>query len=207
MLAQRVARRILTVRVALPGIIERAIDELLDAAVEPGQIGGDKLAIDDGARCRPALLAPTVAIFIGRVVIVLVIPLTEVDHVRRGAAKLSKGRVAPIEEVENVVPNPRAALGVIDEGPELSYEGIELFHAKCERDAAWADRFGMRIFSAEQDIGRARRPHHTERFDKELAGTPVQVRHDGADGRVAVNRGMSGRGTLRPGPDLGIGGL
>ena len=55
-------------------------DELFEPDVYVGQPRGYKFAVDDDAWRRPAFLTPGIAVFVGGVVVVFVIPLPEVDH-------------------------------------------------------------------------------------------------------------------------------
>src|SRR5579862_3120462 len=173
---ERVAQRIGGVIGALPRIVEGTVYELLHPGIEGAELGRDQRAVDDRARRRPALLAPDVAVLVSAVVERFVVPLAEIDEIGGAAPEIAVARLARIEEIEYVVPDPRATQRIVAEGAELRRERIELLHAEGERDAAGHDRFGMRILPAEQRVSRARQPHHVERFREQPAARTVQLR-------------------------------
>src|SRR5205085_5165961 len=63
-----------------PLFVKRMLDKLLQSHVDARQIRGEELAFDHHARRRPAMLAPALGIRVRGIVIVVVVPYSEVDQ-------------------------------------------------------------------------------------------------------------------------------
>ena len=75
---------------------------------------------------RPAPLAPVVAVLVGRVVGVGVVPLPRVDHVRGPRADLPVLRVGLVEELDEVVPDGDDLLRVVEELGDPQVDLVEV---------------------------------------------------------------------------------
>ena len=62
------------------------VDKFFDPKIDILQIGGHEFAADDRPRSGPTIVAPSVAVLVGRVINIGVVPDAKIDHIRRPAA-------------------------------------------------------------------------------------------------------------------------
>ena len=186
-------------------IVIGIVHEILQAAVQLGKLGGAEFAIHDGTGSGPALFAPGVAVGVGGVVMLFVIPLAKIDHGGGGFAEQPVLGIGFVQEVEEIIPNRDAPFHIVVERRKLALKFRDLFGGEFERHAARDDRFGVGVFAAQHRVGFAGNADHYQRFAIELAGAAIELVHQRTDGGVAVRRSELCGGGFGAGPNLGIG--
>ena len=205
--AERVTQRIgieALWTVLRPVVVVAVLDELFDAHVDLGEVGGDELAVHDDAGRRVAGVAPRVDIGVGGVVDIWVVPDAGLNEIRGTQANQLVIGVGFEEEVANVVPPASKALRVIKDLGEL---GVELVERRCRdrgRDAAWHQRRWVRELAEHQGAHDATDAGVFERLEVDLTLERVHGIHDVFDGLVPVDVCVLGRCLLSEGDELGV---
>ena len=191
--------------VVVPLLVIRVLNELFHPDVQVAQVGCHQLAVDDGTGRRPAMLTPVVGIGVGGVVVVLVIPLAEVDHGGGQFAAMFVVRIAGIHEVVNIVPDADTFLAVIKKRTQLNVELAERRRGECRGNTARDYRLRVRILAAQENVGFTRNAGQLQRFEIEFSGQRVEIGHDLANGFVTVQVSVFRRCGGRRLPHLGVG--
>ncbi len=148
MRAERVAIGIFRETLSFPCFVIGAVDELFETGVERSEPGGDELSVHDRARRGPAFVAPTIAIRIGRIVALGIVPNAGIDHVHRAFADVFVSRIDLVEELRDVVPDRDHLLRVVEEFLQAHVELVKRLERNRGADTAGHDRLRVRIFAA-----------------------------------------------------------
>ncbi len=191
--------------VAVPALVEGVLDELLHPEVDVLELGGHQLPVHYDPRRGPPPLAPLVAVLVGRIIGLRVVPEPVVYEVRRRAPYFPVAGVGVVEEVDDVVVDRRGLLAVVE---ELLQPQVHLVHGRVADRRAHAPRHHrLRVgeFAAYQDVRLFRDAGLVQRLEVQGAGESVHVPHDLPDGPVAVDVGVRRLRPLRQLPQLGVG--
>ena len=202
---ERRAGRIFLEAMAVPTLVVRVIDKLFQPEVDGLQLSGLQFAVNNHTGSGPAALTPLIAVFVGGIVSIRIVPDPNVDHAGGARAGLPVHGIAFVEELGNVVPDCDHLFRVIEKLGQTLIVQIERTEIDRGADAARHDGFGVRIFSAQNHISLAGHAGHMQSFAVQFANQRVEIGHQSAHGAITMHGSARRLGLFRFLPDLRIG--